>query len=93
MTKCFLEDMMKRGRGHIVTISSLQGIYAFPHSISYCSTKFAVTGFMLAIKEHLRRENYQNIHTTCIHPNVIATRDDIINVVNTQRYEKLLNFK
>ena len=36
MTKCFLERMLSNGKGgHIVAISSLQGIYAFPHSALY----------------------------------------------------------
>lgn len=83
MTKCFLGDMIKRQSGHIVTIASLQGIYAYPFSISYCATKFGVTGFMLALIEYLRLEKLSDhIHATCILPDVIATRDDIIALVN-----------
>jgi all-trans-retinol dehydrogenase (NAD+) len=85
MTKCFLEDMMKRGHGHIVAISSLQGIYAFPHSINYCSTKFAVTGFMSALTEYLRREHMKNIFTTTIFPNVIATNRHVVEAVSASK--------
>ncbi|KAG5676035.1 hypothetical protein PVAND_005890 [Polypedilum vanderplanki] len=84
MTKCFLEDMIKRKSGHIVSISSLQGIYAFPHSINYSSTKFAVTGFMLALKEYLRKEKFENIFTTTIFPNVIATNKHVVETVNSK---------
>jgi all-trans-retinol dehydrogenase (NAD+) len=85
MTKCFLEDMMRNKSGHIVSISSLQGIYPFPHSINYSSTKFAVTGYMLALKEYLRRENFKNIFTTTIFPNVIATNRAVIETVNSSK--------
>lgn len=84
MTKCYLEDMVKRKSGHIVTIASLQGIYAYPFSISYCATKFGVTGFMLALIEYLRLEKLNCIHATCILPDVIATRNDIIEIVNSK---------
>ncbi|KAL7022985.1 hypothetical protein ACKWTF_012447 [Chironomus riparius] len=85
MTKCFIEKMIKNGTGHIVTISSTQGIYAFPYSLNYCASKFAVTGFMLGLKEFLRRQQLKGIDTTCILPNVISTRKDIIDIVNEKR--------
>ncbi|KAG5684727.1 hypothetical protein PVAND_013941 [Polypedilum vanderplanki] len=85
MTKCFLSDMIKRKCGHLVSISSLQGIYAFPCSINYSSTKFAITGFMLAIKEFLRIEKFENIFTTIICPHVIATNKHVVDVVNPKR--------
>jgi short-subunit dehydrogenase len=77
--------MIARKSGHIVSISSLQGIYAFPYSLTYCSTKFAVTGFMLGLMEFLRREKLDFIDVTCILPNIIATRDDIIKTVNAKK--------
>lgn len=83
MTKCFLENMIKRKSGHIVTISSLQGIYAFPFSVTYCATKFGCFGFMSALKEFLRWKKLDKfINTTTILPDVIATRSDVIEVVN-----------
>lgn len=83
MTKCFLEQMQTNVNGaHIVSISSLQGIYAFPHSLLYSSTKFAVTGFMLGLKEFLRLEKLNKIHTTTILPHVIATRKDLVDKLN-----------
>lgn len=83
MTKCFLENMIERKTGHIVAIASLQGIYPFPHSLAYCATKFGVTGFMLGLIEYLRLNKFSKvIHATCVAPNVIGTRDDIIKAVN-----------
>lgn len=85
MTKCFIEQMIENGSGHIVSISSTQGIYAFPYSLNYCASKFAVTGFMLGLKEFLRRKQLNGIDTTCILPNVIATRRDIIDIVDENK--------
>ncbi|XP_070497985.1 protein dhs-3-like [Chironomus tepperi] len=85
MTKCFIERMIEKGTGHIVSISSTQGIYAFPHSLTYCASKFAVTGFMLGLKEFLRREKLHGIDTTCILPNIMTTRKDIIDLLDEKK--------
>jgi short-subunit dehydrogenase len=75
--------MIKRQSGHIVTISSLQGIYAYPFSVTYCATKFGCYGFMAALKEYLRLQKLSDfIHTTTILPDVIATRNDLIESIN-----------
>lgn len=77
--------MIKRKTGHIVTISSLQGIYAYPFSVTYCATKFGCFGFMAALKEYLRLEKLGDcIFTTTILPDVIATRRDLIECVNSK---------
>lgn len=55
---------------------------------------------MLSLAEFLRNENLHGINTTCIFPNTIATRDDIIKLINTkyvfddkiQKYYKMLYF-
>lgn len=84
MTKCFLEGMIERNSGHVVAISSLQGIYAFPYSLAYSASKFGVTGFMLGLIDYLRVNKLDDVHATCIFPNVIATRDDVIKAVNAK---------
>ena len=43
----------KRGSGHLVLISSLQGKVALPHSSVYTATKFGLRGFGLALREEL----------------------------------------
>lgn len=60
------------------------GIYAFPHSLLYSSTKFAVTGFMLGLSEFLRRQKLTKIYTTTILPHVIGTRKDLLDSLNLQ---------
>jgi len=82
MIKCFIKKIIENGTGHIVSISSTQGINAFPYSLNYCASKFAVTGFMLGLKEFLSRKQLDGIDITCILPNVIATRKDITDIVD-----------
>lgn len=85
MTKCFLENMIARKSGHVVTVTSMQGVYAYPYSIAYCATKFGATGFMMSLDEYLRTENLdKKIYTTNIMPNVIATRDDLKESINSR---------
>ncbi|XP_062546166.1 17-beta-hydroxysteroid dehydrogenase 13-like isoform X1 [Armigeres subalbatus] len=89
-TKILLEKMKERKRGHIVAISSLSGVHAFPWAVVYSATKFAVNGFMQAITEQLRLEGYADqIHTTCVCPYYIATRKDIVDFLQKPRFKLL----
>ncbi len=47
-------EMISRGRGHMVFISSLSGKAASPASAIYSATKFGLRGFALGIREDLR---------------------------------------
>ena len=49
--------MIERGRGHIVFVSSLQGIATTPGAPLYCATKFALRGLALALREDFRAHN------------------------------------
>lgn len=83
MTRCFLEEMIKRQSGHIVTVSSLAGLYHHPYGVSYCATKFGATGFMMGIREYIRVLKLdRKIFSTTIMPDVIATRDDVVKSVS-----------
>jgi len=48
------EQMIARGRGHLVFISSLSGKVASGGASIYSSTKFGLRGFGLALREELR---------------------------------------
>lgn len=83
MTKCFLENMIEKKSGHIVSISSLGGLYHIPYAVNYCATKFGLTGFMMGLREFMRIEKMdKNIFLSIIFPDVIATRDHVINSVS-----------
>lgn len=89
-TKVVLEKMMHRKRGHIVAISSLSGVHAFPWAVVYSTSKFAVNGFMAALTEQLRLQGYADqIQTTCVCPYYTATRKDIVSFLQKPRFELL----
>ncbi|HEY1556273.1 MAG TPA: SDR family NAD(P)-dependent oxidoreductase [Kofleriaceae bacterium] len=66
----FAPKMIARGRGHIVNVSSIFGIYAAPSSSAYVATKFAVRGLSLSLRAELAPHG---IGVTAICPGMIAT--------------------
>ena len=50
-------QMVERGSGHLVFMSSLAGRAAAPGSSVYCATKFGLRGFALALREDLASKN------------------------------------
>lgn len=46
MTSAVFPRMRERGRGHIITITSVGGLIGQPFNDSYCAAKFAVEGMM-----------------------------------------------
>ncbi|MGI5130809.1 SDR family NAD(P)-dependent oxidoreductase [Pseudonocardia sp. CA-107938] len=54
MAKLAAEQMVARGRGHLVFISSLSGKTASAQASLYNATKFGLRGFALALREDLR---------------------------------------
>uniref|UniRef100_A0A182W7G1 Short-chain dehydrogenase/reductase 3 n=1 Tax=Anopheles minimus TaxID=112268 RepID=A0A182W7G1_9DIPT len=90
MTNVFLDGMIKRKRGHIVGISSMSGMYAFPWGVVYSATKFAVSGFMASLTEQLRIQGIsRNVRTTCVNPYYVTTRKDVIEFLQKPRFAPL----
>lgn len=54
LARALAPEMVGRGRGHMVFISSLAGKAASPESSLYSATKFGLRGFALGIREDLR---------------------------------------
>ena len=72
--KEFLPRMINLNKGHIISMSSMAGITGTPNLVPYCSSKFAVKGFMDALFLEVRANNPDsNIHMTTIHPFVVDT--------------------
>jgi NADP-dependent 3-hydroxy acid dehydrogenase YdfG len=70
-TKAATEAMKKtNSKGHIITISSLAGLFGASNYAAYCASKHAVTGFKKSIKGELKKHN---IKVTTIHPARIQT--------------------
>lgn len=71
-TKAFLPHLVASGDGHVVNVSSLNGIMAQPGLSAYCASKFGVRGFT----ETLRAEMLAGHHpvaVTVVHPGGVKT--------------------
>ena len=53
MVRACAGEMVRRGRGHIVFVSSLAGKAAPPRCAVYCATKFGLRGLGLSLREDL----------------------------------------
>ena len=70
----FLPRMLGLNKGHIISMSSMAGITGTPNLVPYCSSKFAVKGFMDALFLEVRASNPNtNVQMTTIHPFVVDT--------------------
>ncbi|CAH1953588.1 unnamed protein product [Acanthoscelides obtectus] len=70
LTKAVLSDMIKRKQGHIVFVSSIQGLIALPERSAYSASKHA----MQAFADSLRAEaSLHNISVTVASPGYIKT--------------------
>jgi NAD(P)-dependent dehydrogenase (short-subunit alcohol dehydrogenase family) len=78
--KAFLPHLKAQDEGHIVNISSVHGLFTNPHVGPYCTTKFAVRGFTLALCQELKETH---VAVSCVHPGGIKT-----NIARNARFRK-----
>ncbi|CAH0479831.1 unnamed protein product [Peronospora belbahrii] len=71
--KAFLPMMIKRDKGHIVSVASAAGIFGAPGMVDYGASKFAAIGLMLSLRQELHAMEHFGIHTTIACPSFIAT--------------------
>ncbi|CAG0898908.1 unnamed protein product, partial [Cyprideis torosa] len=71
-TKSFLPAMMKKDKGHIVTIASMAGHCGVPKLVDYCASKHAAVGFDEALRMELSRQK-SRVNTTVVCPYYIRT--------------------
>ncbi|MGV0605994.1 SDR family NAD(P)-dependent oxidoreductase [Mycolicibacterium sp. XJ1904] len=71
-TKEFLPHLIASGDGHLVNISSLNGLLAQASMSAYCTTKFAVRGFTESLRAEMLTEGHP-VRVTVVHPGGIAT--------------------
>lgn len=70
LAKLVLPGMRERGRGHILTVTSVGGAVGQPFADAYCAAKFAVEGFMQSlagVAEHF------GVHVAVIEPAAVAS--------------------
>lgn len=82
-TRAFLPYLKKKPEGHVVNISSINGIIPNPSNGPYCSTKFAVRGFTEALAQEMHGTN---IRVSCVHPGGIKT-----NIARNARFNHFLS--
>ena len=63
-----LPTMQAQRSGHVISVSSIGGLYVMPTAAVYCATKYAVR----AISDGLRQEN-DTIRVTCVYPGVVES--------------------
>lgn len=63
-----LPTMQGQGSGHVISISSIGGLYVVPTAAVYCATKYAVR----AISDGLRQE-HTDLRVTCVYPGVVES--------------------
>ena len=81
--RTFLNGMVNRKRGHIVSISSIAGKITMARAVTYCTTKWAVRGFMSALYVELCADNCDKfVHLSTIYPSYINTRKELANLLN-----------
>jgi short-subunit dehydrogenase len=61
----FLPDMIKRGQGHIVLMSSVAGFIGTKNSTAYAASKFGLRGFGLSLYGEVKSKG---INVTIIYP-------------------------
>lgn len=70
--RAFLPDMLKRNRGHIVTIASAGGLVGISKLADYCASKFAAIGFDESLRAEMTRDA-PGVRTTVVMPFYINT--------------------
>ncbi len=63
-------DMIRRGSGRIVNISSIGGKVAIPHMLPYCASKFALSGLSQAFRMELAK---YGVYVTTVCPGLMRT--------------------
>ncbi|KAL1452279.1 hypothetical protein WDU94_006565 [Cyamophila willieti] len=71
ITKALLPSMTRRGSGHIITVSSVQGKIAIPHRSAYAASKHALQAFCDTLRAEVASTG---VKVTLISPGYIHTR-------------------
>jgi NAD(P)-dependent dehydrogenase (short-subunit alcohol dehydrogenase family) len=79
-SRAFLPHLKAQDAGHIVNVSSVHGLFTNPGVGPYCTTKFAVKGFTLALGQELKETP---VRVSCVHPGGIKT-----NIARNSRFRR-----
>ncbi|XP_017846166.1 17-beta-hydroxysteroid dehydrogenase 13 [Drosophila busckii] len=85
----FLPAMKQLNKGYVLSISSLASIIPLPYNTSYTATKFAVTGYMKALRLELMLERQRNIKVCTVMPAFLQTNDEVTDLVARTQFDRL----
>jgi NAD(P)-dependent dehydrogenase (short-subunit alcohol dehydrogenase family) len=71
-TKAFLPHLVASGDGHVVNVSSLNGVMAQAGINAYSASKFAVRGFTEALRQEMLLAGHP-VQVTVVHPGGVRT--------------------
>ncbi|NMH98461.1 SDR family NAD(P)-dependent oxidoreductase [Pseudonocardia acidicola] len=71
-TKAFLPRLIASGDGHVVNVSSLNGIMAQPSLSDYCAAKFGVRGFTETLRAEMLAGGHP-VQVSVVHPGGVRT--------------------
>ncbi|MFY0685611.1 MAG: SDR family NAD(P)-dependent oxidoreductase [Cyclobacteriaceae bacterium] len=57
IVKAYLNDLVRRNSGHIITINSAASYFSFPGALGYLSTRWALRGFSEGLYEDFKSTN------------------------------------
>lgn len=69
--------MIKRNKGHIVSICSIMGQESTCRAITYSATKFGIRGLMDGLYDLIRMDNL-NLNVTTVFPTLTNTRKEFV---------------
>lgn len=72
VSRVFIPEMIKQGKGHIVNIASASSLIPLPQGSVYAASKWAVMGWSESLRLELEAEG-QNLHVSTICPSYIDT--------------------
>lgn len=89
LTKAFLPQLLERPEAHIANVSSMGGIFAFPHQSIYGASKAAVKVFTEGLFTELRGTN---VGVTVVYPGAIDTDITKNCAAHSDKFDKVKEF-
>ena len=72
--KAFVPEMVRRNKGHVVSVASMASFAGFPGNTDYSSAKAALMAFHEGLEIELRFQHKTNgVMTTIVHPSWVRT--------------------
>ena len=70
VTRAFLDEMVKRGSGHLFYMGSVAGLRPYPGSVAYCAAKHGLRGLAGVVREETKDHG---LRVTTLFPGATST--------------------